>query len=136
MARAVLLVLLGLAPMVSACATSTSPRCARAGPSGSDRVTGRELLATGASDLHAALRLARPHFLRSRAARKDAPVLYVDGVRVGDLSYLRSLPVRDVAAVRALGRSDATTRFGTDHVGGALLVTTALGPPPPAPCAR
>jgi hypothetical protein len=93
-------------------------------------------VATGASDLHAALRLARPRFLRTRAARKDAPVVYVDGVRVGDLAYLRSLPVRDVAIVRALGRSEATTRFGTDHVGGALLVTTALGSPPPPSCVR
>ena len=111
---------------LSACASSPVRRCGST-PGGGARIAAQELLSTGASDLFTALRLSRPRFLRTRAPRKDAPVLYVDGVRVGELAYLRGMRTRSVASVRLLRGPDATTRYGTDHVGGALLVTTLDG---------
>ncbi|MGD2069752.1 MAG: hypothetical protein PVI57_13855 [Gemmatimonadota bacterium] len=112
---------------LSACGSSSAHRCPTSAWADGTRVTTEELLATGATDLFRAIRLSRPRFLGSRAPRKDAPVVYVDGVRVGDVAYLRGMRVQSVAMVRLLRGPDATTRFGTDHVGGALLVTTRDG---------
>ncbi|NJD20655.1 MAG: hypothetical protein FIA95_15400 [Gemmatimonadetes bacterium] len=80
--------------------------------------------------MYEALRLSRPRFLRPRAALSLEPVVYVDGVRANELGDLHSVALPDVVDVRFMSGPDATTRFGTDHVGGALLVWTVLGPAP------
>lgn len=127
MPRLTPLVLPTLGLFLSSCASASSCGPTRAGAP--DRVHAAALLATGAHDVYEALRLSRPLMLGTRAPRKDAPIVYVDGIRIGDVASLRRLPVRDVAAIRHLSGPDATTRYGTNHVGGALLVTTRLGGP-------
>jgi hypothetical protein len=52
------------------------------------------------------------------------PVLYVDGGRRGGVTDLRSLRPAEIAQMDYMSASDATTRFGTGHSGGAVLVTT------------
>ena len=72
----------------------------------------------------------RPQFLRSRGVsslRSTAPTtaaVYVDGMRFGEIESLRSLPALQILRIEYINASDATTRFGTDHVGGAILITT------------
>jgi len=98
--------------------------CPAVAPS-SSHVTGTELRKTHVPDLLEAVRRLRPRFLRSHAPRRDqSAVVYVDGTRAGDVLTLRDIPVIDVLEVQFLRPSDATTRFGTDHTGGALLVRT------------
>ncbi|MGD2069577.1 MAG: hypothetical protein PVI57_12950 [Gemmatimonadota bacterium] len=127
MSRFVIPLTLAIVLALVACASPSALRCPSSARADRERVTSEELIATGASDLFTALRLSRPRFLETRAPRKDAPVLYVDGVQVGEVAYLRGMRVQDVASVRLLRGPDATTRYGTDHLGGALLVTTIDG---------
>lgn len=116
------------------CRSAPRTPCARPSAPASAAVTSSELRTTGVSDLYTALKDIRPGYLRSRTASDETgPVVYVDGVRMGTVDVLRTVPVSHVVEVRSVRASDATTRFGTDHAGGALLVMTAGGTR--SPCA-
>lgn len=77
-----------------------------------------------------AVERARPQWLRTRSSptfespEPAYPVLYLDGVRMGGVSELRTVDSDSVERMEYLHPSDATNRFGTDHTGGAILVTT------------
>jgi hypothetical protein len=50
-------------------------------------------------------------------------VVYIAGVRQqGGPAVLRQVRFGDVREIQYLGGVDATTRYGTDHAGGAILV--------------
>jgi len=72
----------------------------------------------------------RPEYLRSRGSntlRNLTPptaIVYLDGVKYGSLDQLRSMSADHISQVQYLSASNATTRFGMDHTGGAILVTT------------
>lgn len=72
----------------------------------------------------------RPEYLRSRgpaSLRSTTPVravVYVDEMRFGDLDSLRSMNADQIHHIRYVNAADATTRFGTDHLGGAILIAT------------
>ena len=84
----------------------------------------------------------RPHFLRERAtgsitspltaegnrntaASRQPVLLYVNGARSGiPGTSLREIPAAAVIDILYLDASDATTRFGTGHDNGAILVRT------------
>lgn len=51
-------------------------------------------------------------------------VVYQDDVRLGDISSLANIPANRVKEIRVLSASDATTRYGTGHSSGVILVTT------------
>ena len=51
-------------------------------------------------------------------------VAYMDEVRLGGLSGLESIPANRVKEIRFLSARDATTRYGTGHSSGAIVVTT------------
>jgi hypothetical protein len=73
---------------------------------------------------------ARPTFLRSRGAtsfRDPTPVravIYLDGILYGKLESLRSLNIEEIREIEFITAGDATTRFGSDHLGGAILIRT------------
>ncbi len=77
-----------------------------------------------------AVEQARPRWLHIRSAPTTGspmptpPVVYLDGLRVGDLMELRRIRANVVEKMQFLSASDATNRFGTNHAGGAILVTT------------
>jgi len=72
----------------------------------------------------------RPNFLRTRGASSlrdltpTGAVIYLDGVLYGKLESLKSLNIDDIREIEFINASDATTRFGTDHLGGAILIRT------------
>jgi len=72
----------------------------------------------------------RPEFLRSRGTtsfRDTTPltaIVYIDGLKYGSLEQMKNLSAERVFQVRYLSAADATTRFGMDHGGGAILITT------------
>ena len=76
------------------------------------------------------IRQVRPEFLRSRgmtSLRNTTPptaTVYLDGVKYGDLNSLKLISAEQLTKVQYLNGSEATTRYGTDHVGGAILITT------------
>lgn len=113
----------GLA-ITSACAPGVSPPFGDPAPMGSRSVSARALEACGPADLFHALERCRPRFLRPWPECPHPPVAYLDGTRLADLSALGGVPTASVVEVRYLPGSEATTRFGTGHIGGAVVVRT------------
>lgn len=71
---------------------------------------------------------ARRQWIRGRGVttlgewREEAPLVYLDGVRYGTCETLKNIASDAVEEMRFLDAPDATTRFGTGHTGGAILV--------------
>ena len=63
---------------------------------------------------------------RALSAGADPPS-NVDGMRLGGLDALHELPSASVRKIRTLDARDATTRFGTGHSAGAIIVLTRVG---------
>lgn len=60
--------------------------------------------------------------------RMRTPAVYLDGVPLlGGLADLAAIRADAVGEVRFLSPIEATTRFGTGHTAGAILVTTVRG---------
>ena len=108
--------------------------CATASGGGSGRspsvLLADELQELNVENAYQAVERARPQWLNSRASPTPAnpdgaePVVYVDGIRAGDLRELLRVRVANVVRIEYLRSNDATGRFGTNHQGGAILVTT------------
>ena len=53
--------------------------------------------------------------------------VYLDGIRYGGVESLATIPASSVVEVRWLSAMDATTRFGTGNIAGAIAVTSRSG---------
>ncbi len=121
------LLVAGLAMLMAGCSWQNS----RGTPSrNSTRISSDEIAAITAGTATDIVRQLRPNWLRSRGpvstsrSVPELPVVYIDDVRTGDPSTLDRIPSHNVSEIRFLTGRDATTRFGMDHGGGAILVTT------------
>jgi hypothetical protein len=92
-------------------------------------ITAEEIAASSARNAFDAVQLLRPNWLRMRGAAGStlrgetiAPVVYSDNVRLGGMENLSGIAAADIATIEYLSARDATTRFGTGHAGGAILV--------------
>ena len=101
----------------------------------SNIITPEQILRSGArTALEAVQMLGNPRSrLRtppSPSNRRPAPVVYVDGFSVdrglAGLAEIRSTVIREI---RFLSAPEATTRFGTGHEAGAILVITVASKP-------
>ena len=110
------------------CSATTGGSAERPTRSGGDELTGEEVRASTAENLYDAIRQLRPRWLRPRIQasftmpESTIPVVYVNQVQYGLLDALYTMHVNDVMHVRYVSPADATTRFGTGHVGGAIMV--------------
>ncbi|MEO5903375.1 MAG: hypothetical protein ABIQ55_05120 [Gemmatimonadaceae bacterium] len=74
----------------------------------------------------------RPEYLRSRGANSlrdltpPTAIVYVDNSKYGSLDTLRSMSADNVLQIQYFTANDAATRFGMDHAGGAILITTRI----------
>lgn len=113
---------LSLALVVSACASSGSSSGTRA--SSSTRLEQADLESVQQLDAYQAIQRLRRLWLQPRGGISATfPVVYVDGQRRGGVDELRSIPVLTIGRIEYMNSSDATTRYGTGHDGGAILVT-------------
>ena len=115
-----------------------------------NRVVRAELIeaAETFSNLYDALKFLRPHFLkpssRSRTGSEDptnsfgagsgyisnlAPVVYLDGRKLGDLGALRDLRTRDIEEARYISPTTAAAQYGMGHEGGVIAVKRVTGTP-------
>ncbi len=78
------------------------------------------------------LNTVRPESFRYPAAIQ----VYLDGVRLGDLSTLSTVQTLPIQYIRYYNAQDATSRWGIDHGAGAIYISTKVmqqgmsGPPP------
>ena len=113
--------------------------CASSGSSGGGDTSGpynvltaSQLRDTSTQTVYGAIRRLRPQWLRARgrtsinAVGPDEPTVYVDGARYGSLNDLGRMDVNQVTRAEFVDPIEATTRFGTNHTGGAILIF--LGP--------
>lgn len=98
-------------------------------------VTGSDVReAGGRSALDGVRLLIRPPSMTGRAPATfrnplgDPPVVYLDGVRLTDIRTLDQIHYTTLKSMRFLDASSASIRYGTNHFGGALVVTTHRGP--------
>ncbi len=112
--------------LATACATPG----ARPQPRQRSLMTAEEILAAHASSLYEAIQQLHPEFLRHRgyssitSTATDIPRVFVDNIEMGDVEFLKQINPNDVAEVRRLSAEEATTRWGTGYVGGAIIVIT------------
>ena len=84
----------------------------------------------GAWNAYDVLSRLRPEFLRSRGRSSlnteelTTAVVYVNDMRFGELPSLKTITAEQILLIEYINAADATTRFGTDHLGGAILITT------------
>jgi hypothetical protein len=148
---AALLAATAVAAVVTACASGGSGGSSNAAGGGSgsaspvsggvrSRSTSRDVIradevterAADASNAYEIIQKLRPQMLvgRGTASPNDNtgetshPKVYVDNVLFGDLGSLRTIVANQVLEVRFISASDATTRWGTGHMGGVILITT------------
>ena len=92
-------------------------------------------IAANASEASNALQIIeklRPQMLRTRGTSSptdptgetNRPKVYVDNVAYGELSTLTNLNASQIREIRFINARDATTRWGTGHDSGVILVTT------------
>lgn len=124
MFRTALPLLAGIAILTAACATTGT----RESGSRFGEITAAEIEETTASDAYILIQELRPNWLRQRGRasinRPSPRVVYLDNVRLGDLQSLRQISPTSIERIRFLDSRDATQRFGTGHVNGAILIFT------------
>ena len=109
-----------------ACASGTPG----AGPAPrSSRVISRaELDRAPGTSVFDAVRQLRPTWLNRPLTPSGSgtnPIMaYVDGQQYGTADELRNVPTEQVERIEFISATDATTRFGTGHASGAILVIT------------
>ena len=107
--------------------------CASGGGSGSERadpdvITLEELEADPTRDLLTTVERLRPRWMRPRTSRtfvsETRVSVIIDGVRQqGGLDALRHYLASQALELRYMSAADATTRFGVDMAGGAIVVS-------------
>lgn len=86
-----------------------------------DAITAEEIVAANVYNVYDAVTKLRPLFLQQRGS--SPPVVYVDNVGYGGPATLRDIFTTNIQRIEYIGASDATTRFGTGHSGGAIMVS-------------
>lgn len=107
-----------------------------------DKIEAEELRALPSTNVYQLIKSKRAHWLNTRGATNYATVsgmgldgntvtnaaepeivVYVDNARYGTQESLRSLQTDDVETLEYLNGTNATQRFGTGHLHGAIVIT-------------
>lgn len=126
--------------LVSACATAGTPAAARLddaprpqtrAPGPRDPITAADIARIKAGSAYDAVQRLRANALSIRGVnsfthrvRASSPVVFVDGMEMGTVFELRSIPGTDVHEISFLSSSEATLRYGDGYMAGIIHVTT------------
>jgi outer membrane cobalamin receptor len=64
---------------------------------------------------------------RSSFVLNDSPIVIIDGTRNQDIRALQSLPASALLRIEVLTGQEGTTYYGTDAVGGVIIIKTRTG---------
>jgi hypothetical protein len=121
-------VLVAVALTVVACSSTGATGARR---SSSSVITAEDLAEVPELNCYEAVQRLRPSWLRTRGrvsmSGQQGIRLYVDGISRGYVEELASIRANAVERMRHLSGPEATSRFGTDHGDGAILVTLKRG---------
>jgi hypothetical protein len=67
---------------------------------------------------------ASPGRTAEEAAAASLPRVYIDNIAYGDLGQLTNVNASQIREIRYINSRDATTQWGTGHMGGVILVLT------------
>lgn len=122
-----------LALASTASAQDQAPKREKPKSGGANLITQAEIEYAQVSNAFDAIQRLRPRMLQKRMGpatdRGEAAeiVVYVDGARYGFLDQLSNIPAEKIKEIRYLNPADATTRYGTGHTEGVILVTSKNG---------
>jgi hypothetical protein len=115
--------------LAAACASSGSS--ASGGPKpGPNLITADEISRVNVVNAYEVVQKLRPAMFRQRqvasanAQANGELVIYVDNNRFGDVDSLRQISASSIAALRYYSASEAQTKWGSGHPGGAIEVVT------------
>ena len=126
-----------------ACASSGGSAAAggsRTASGGQDVITEADITGRAADAANALqiIQKLRPQMLRNRglavlptagrtaeeASQASNPRVYIDNIAYGDLGQLSNVNASQIREIRYINARDATTQWGTGHMGGVILVLT------------
>lgn len=122
-----------LLTLLTGCGSAPAATESQDAASSRDVIGEAELGEMESLDALQALQRLKPAWLQGRGtgtfrmSGQEAVRVYLDRVPYGGPESLRSIPVRNIQEIRYLDSRRATLTFGTDHVGGAILITTRRG---------
>ena len=125
MPRAARLLLLMVLPILACTRASNRP-----GTGDRDTITEDEIASSSAVNAYEAVQRLRGNFLSNRGkttilGKSSAlPIVYLDGVRYGEVQSLRNISASQVQAIRLYRAYDAQQKYGNDVMGGVIEVTT------------
>lgn len=96
-------------------------------------ITREELDRDAYGNAYIAIERLRRTWLRRRGAQtvynmNNRPAVYLNGVRM-EFRELSAISDDYIERISLLSPTDATTRFGTDHTAGAIMIVTRRAPP-------
>jgi hypothetical protein len=119
---------------MAACASSAARTDAAATAQQQPRTTMnvltlQELSASTSPNAYEIVRELRPYWLRPRgqvSPRNPMPeiAVYLDDIRIGNISELQRIPRTTIKEMRYYSASDATNKWGTGHARGAIAIVT------------
>ena len=133
MTRATSLPIILAVAVVSAACAAGGPGGERAPRAQQNVLTDEQIQAGSHQTAYDAVRSLRPSWLRERPGSISNPqgaevTVYVDGTRMdGGINSLRQVRADGIQRMEYMSPSDATTRFGTGHMGGAILISSRRG---------
>ncbi len=125
--RLFLVALLALVPAACASAsggTKGAPKASR------NVILEEEIQSIQATNAYDVIRRLRPHFLQKSGpstlglGADDDIVVYIDDLKYGPVSMLSSISAISISRIERLSAAEATTRFGTGHPHGAIMIYT------------
>ena len=124
-------VIVALLAAIGACTSARSPgrTLEDQEPGGNALLREQEIARADAGTVYEAIRQLRPSFLIATRGSTDELSVFVDGVRVGGIDMLRSIPSTTVREARRLSPVEATHRFGPGNSAGAILIVMKSGGP-------
>ena len=130
-----------LARLALAVAITASAACSSSAPYGFHRATAApfpsrdilgeaEIRGAHVTTAYEAIMRLRPTYVtwQRSSTGNERRLVYVDGMLMGGLDVLRTMPAGDIHEVRLLRAVNGGYAFPLNNSAGALLITTRLGP--------
>lgn len=119
-----------LLPIVIVSVLACTRASNRANGGDRDTITEAEIASISATNAYEAVQRLRGNFLSNRGKTtilgksSPMPIVYLDGVRFGEVNSLRNISATTVQAIRLYRAWEAQQKYGNDVMGGVIEVTT------------